>query len=62
MFPWSSAACLGIFAIFRAYGAMLYAKDRKARMKGNLPAGLASGTLSGLVFATGVYATYLELK
>eukprot|EP00434_Breviolum_minutum_P011948 symbB.v1.2.010533.t1/scaffold641.1/size177546/7 len=62
VFPWTTAACFGLFAMFRAYGAVLYAGDRMARMKGNLPAGLASGTISGLVFMSGIYATRLEFK
>lgn len=36
VFPWTTAACFGLFAMFRAYGAVLYAGDRMARMKGIL--------------------------
>eukprot|EP00913_Durusdinium_trenchii_P028091 g26337.t1 len=62
VFPWTTACCFGLFAFFRTYGALAYAKDRKARMKGNLPAGFAASSISGLVLVTGIYATYLELK
>lgn len=62
VFPWTTAVLLSIFALCRSYGAVLYTRDRMARMKGNMPAGVASGTISGLVFMSGIYATYIEFK
>ncbi|CAE7405060.1 unnamed protein product [Symbiodinium natans] len=57
VFPWTTAAITCAWAALRCYGAVLYANDRMARVKGNLPANILLGTLAGLVLTVGIVAT-----
>ena len=56
VFPWTTAALASGWAALRCYGALLYAGDRQARVKGNIPATLCTGSLGGLVVTIGIFA------
>ncbi|CAE7161370.1 unnamed protein product [Symbiodinium pilosum] len=56
VFPWTTAALTSGWAALRCYGALQYASDRQARVKGNLPANVLTGSLAGLVVTIGILA------
>merc|ERR1712167_525674 len=64
VFPWTTALCASSYGVFRLKGTLDYAGDRKGgRLKGgNMFAAVAASGLGGMMFTTGFYATYLEVK
>jgi len=57
VFPWTTAALASGWAILRCWGALSYANDRMARIKGNLPSNLFLGSMAGIVVTIGVFAS-----
>ncbi|CAE7176610.1 unnamed protein product [Symbiodinium necroappetens] len=57
VFPWTTAALASGWAGLRCWGALSYADDRMARIKGNLPSNVFLGSMAGIVVTTGVFAS-----